>query len=102
MLKQINPTHTQAWKNLAQDKANFKGKHLRNLFINDPLRFKELSIKEDNLLLDFSKNLIDKTTLKHLKELFEECDVFDGIEFRIKKFGIRIVEWSAMTPHLLT
>lgn len=80
MLKQVNPSNTKAWKNLAQDKANFEGKHLRNLFINDPLRFKEFSIKQGDLLLDFSKNLVDKTTLKHLKELFEECDVFEGVQ----------------------
>lgn len=48
-------------------------------FREDSQRFEKLSIQTPRLLADFSKNLIDETTLKLLKELFESTDVRGAI-----------------------
>jgi len=57
MLPKINPTQTKAWKGLNEYFAE-KNFDLRELFAETPNRFEEFSIKRENFLFDFSKNLI--------------------------------------------
>ena len=77
MLPKINPTQTQAWKNL-QDHFAQNDFDLRSLFQNNPERFNQFSVRED-YLFDFSKNLIDQKTFDLLQSLAEECDVRGAI-----------------------
>ncbi|MBL7740209.1 MAG: glucose-6-phosphate isomerase [Chitinophagaceae bacterium] len=79
MLPKINPTSTQAWQQLQQHYGAIKSKHLRELFVNDPERFKKFSRLSGDILFDYSKNLITEETLLLLLQLAEECKVKDAI-----------------------
>lgn len=80
MLKSINPTHTAAWKALA---ANFKDAEkltISALFAQDPHRFAAYSLRfGDDILLDYSKNLIDENIRTNLLALAKETKLQDAI-----------------------
>ncbi len=81
MLKDINPTKTAAWQALSEHFAQTKGRTIQELFAADPERFKKFSLSlGDDLLVDFSKNIIDEKTLSLLLDLARECDVPADIE----------------------
>ena len=75
MLPKINPTTTNAWKHLHQHHASIKQQHLRELFRTDPERFRKYSLHLEQILFDYSKNIISDTTLKLLLQLAEECQL---------------------------
>ena len=79
MLPKINPTQTAAWKNLYEHfgQNDFE---LRTLFQYNPERFNQFSVKREDYLFDYSKNLIDQKTFDLLQNLAEECDVKSAIE----------------------
>ena len=79
MLPKINPTHTEAWKNLQEHFAT-NDFEMRSLFEYNPERFSQFSIKRENYLFDFSKNLIDEKTLELLLNLAEECKLDEAIK----------------------
>lgn len=79
MLPKINPTHTTAWKNLHEHFAQ-NDFDLRTLFQYNPERFQQFSVKREDYLFDFSKNLIDQKTFNLLQSLAEECDLKSAIE----------------------
>ena len=79
MLPKINPTHTQAWKALNNHFAQ-NDFELRTLFQYNPERFNQFSVKRENYLFDFSKNLIDEKTFELLQDLAKECDLKSAIE----------------------
>jgi len=73
MLKNINPTKTQAWLKLEEHYNKTASKfQLRELFENDPDRYNSFSTKFGSILIDYSKNLITKETLSLLLELARE------------------------------
>ena len=74
MLPKINPTQTNTWKNLSDHFAH-NDFELRTLFQYNPDRFNQFSVKREDYLFDYSKNLIDQKTFDLLQSLAEECDV---------------------------
>lgn len=78
MLPKINPEQTKAWGELYAhfEKNDFD---LRTLFQYNPNRFDEFSIKRENFLFDYSKNLIDGRTRELLINLAEECQLKEAI-----------------------
>lgn len=78
MLPKINPEQTKAWGELYAhfEKNDFD---LRTLFQYNPNRFDEFSIKRENFLFDYSKNLIDGRTKELLINLAEECQLKEAI-----------------------
>lgn len=82
MLPHINPTTTAAWKKLEEYYFGFEGTHMKELFVNDADRFKNYSLKFEDILVDFSKNIVDDTVRSLLVELAEEC----GLKESIKSF----------------
>ncbi len=81
MLKDVNPTKTAAWKALSEHFAATKGRTIKELFAADPDRFAKFSLRlNDDLLLDYSKNIIDAKTMELLFALARECDVPGDIE----------------------
>lgn len=80
MLAKINPTSTQAWQDLKYHFAGMKNVHMRELFKNDPDRFKKYSLCLDELVFDYSKNIITDKTIELLLQLAEECKLKDSIE----------------------
>lgn len=79
MLPKINPTHTNAWKNLTKHFAETDF-DLRTLFRDNPERFIDFSVQRENYLFDYSKNLISKETFDFLQDLAEECDLKSAIK----------------------
>ncbi|MGK0389836.1 MAG: glucose-6-phosphate isomerase [Maribacter sp.] len=80
MLKKINPTRTLAWKKLKSHFKEMKSTEMKNLFSDNENRFNDFSLKTDEILLDYSKNIITQETIDLLLELAEECQLKDAIE----------------------
>ncbi|AXH83307.1 TPA: glucose-6-phosphate isomerase [Haemophilus influenzae] len=73
-MKNINPTHTQAWKALEAHKAELSNTTIQDLFKQEKNRFDDYSLTFNNqILVDFSKNNINQTTLSLLRQLTQEC-----------------------------
>ncbi|GAL13814.1 glucose-6-phosphate isomerase [Vibrio astriarenae] len=67
MLKNINPTQTQAWNALTAHFEAAQDMDLKALFAEDSARFDKFSTRfGSDFLVDYSKNLINEETLKHL------------------------------------
>lgn len=80
MLPAINPTTTEAWKQLYLHAAEMKKASMKELFRNDPERFKKFSMCLDEMLFDYSKNIITEKTIDLLLQLADECKVKDSIK----------------------
>ncbi len=80
-MKNINPTQTKAWKALEAHFAANKDRQLSELFAADPARFDKFSTTyKDNILVDYSKNLITDETLDLLIDLAHEVDLRSAID----------------------
>ena len=79
MFPNVNPTQTQAWKNLERHAADVGLLKMRDLFAGDPGRFGLFSLRFGDLLVDFSKNLITPQTLALLFDLARECGLEEAI-----------------------
>ena len=75
-----NPTKTKAWKALKKHHQHIGKVHLKELFAEDKSRFSKFSIQEDDLLLDYSKNRINKETLTLLRGFANEMKLKSGIK----------------------
>jgi len=64
-----------SWKKLQQLAQDKKSQHMNTLFAQDSERFEKFSIELPNMLLDYSKNLIDSETLDCLLALARETEV---------------------------
>lgn len=80
MLPKVNPSSTKAWRLLLQHSADMKNLHMRDLFKADPERFNKFSICLDELVFDYSKNIITDTTIHYLLQLAEECGLKQAID----------------------
>lgn len=75
-MNHINPRNTAAWQALQQHFNTMKNVHLRYLFAQHPQRFSLFSAQfDDQILVDYSKNLITTDTLTKLHDLATECDL---------------------------
>lgn len=79
MFPSIQPDQTQAWKKLEAHYGTMKGRHLRELFGEEPDRFSQFSLCLGEIVFDYSKNLITSQTLTLLEELANECGLSDAI-----------------------
>jgi glucose-6-phosphate isomerase len=80
MLPAINPTDTNAWRKLEIHFMMMQATHLRELFAEDPDRFSKFSLTLNNILLDYSKNLITEETIQLLTELAAETELAPAIQ----------------------
>jgi glucose-6-phosphate isomerase len=80
MLSKIDPTTTKSWKRLTDHFKQMKSVHMRDLFSEDPGRFDKFSLRFNDILVDYSKNIITEETKELLINLAEEVDLKDGIE----------------------
>ncbi|MFT3750259.1 MAG: glucose-6-phosphate isomerase [Agriterribacter sp.] len=76
----INPQHTQAWKNLSGYYNSIKDKKIKALFQENPSRFDQYSVLFDDILFDYSKNLVDDKGMTLLFSLAKECKLNEAIE----------------------
>lgn len=76
MFPKINPTTTSAWKELQQ---HTRLPHLRELF-RDNTRFNNYSIVHEDILFDYSKNIVTPKVFELLIKLARECQLPAAIE----------------------
>ncbi len=88
MLPTINPTETTAWNKLTMHFLEMQATHMRELFSEDSARFEKFNVQFEDILFDFSKNIITEETINILITLAAECQVQDGISGMFN--GIRI------------
>ena len=91
MLPKINPTSTQAWfllKKHYEDEMNRA--HMRKLFAADADRFQKFSVRFEDILFDYSKNIINDKTLHLLQQLATECKLTEAVHAMFA--GLRINE----------
>jgi len=79
MLKKINPTETQSWKNLTNHFKKMKSVHMKDLFASDPDRFEKYSIRFNGILVDYSKNIITEETRSLLLKLTDDVGLRDAL-----------------------
>ncbi len=80
MLLSIDPTETNAWTKLTAHFLSMQATHLRELFEEDANRFEKLQLKLDDILIDYSKNIITQGTIDLLIELANETELAKAIE----------------------
>lgn len=79
MLQNHNPIETSAWRRLEVQFLSMQATSLRDLFTDDPQRFSKMHLTFEDILVDYSKNLIIDETLQDLIALANEVELKDGI-----------------------
>jgi glucose-6-phosphate isomerase len=80
MFPKINPTTTAAWQALQQHHEEMKDVQMKNLFAADAERHNKFSVAGNDLVFDYSKNIITEKTLSLLIQLANECGLPAAIE----------------------
>src|SRR5690606_35798542 len=75
MFPSINPTDTTSWRNLEMLFLTMQATHMRELFEEDPERFKTFSAQFEDILVDYSKNLVNEEVMRLLFALAREIDL---------------------------
>ena len=76
----INPSTTASWHALQNHYSQMKTVHMKELFTADEERFNKFSLQLNDILFDYSKNIITADTLQLLVELANECKLGAAIE----------------------
>ena len=80
MFPHINPTQTTSWTALQAHYKLFEQVKMTDLFYNDPERFATFSLQWEDILFDYSKNIITENTMEVLLELAEDCQLKEAME----------------------
>ena len=73
MLPTHNPTETAAWRRLEVQFLSMQATTMRELFEEDPQRYSKMHLMFEDILVDYSKNLVIEETLKDLVALAEDA-----------------------------
>lgn len=95
-LHNINPTSTIAWKRLVKHKKNLKDVHIASLFDTDPYRFEKYSLLFEDMLVDYSKNLVTDETMRLLFQLANNCKLRPAIRSMFDGEKINVTENRAV------
>jgi glucose-6-phosphate isomerase len=80
MFPKVNPTKTASWKKLQEHYKEMKNVQIKELFEEDPARFKKYCYSLPEIICDFSKNIVSDTTRQLLLDLAYECDLQKAIK----------------------
>jgi glucose-6-phosphate isomerase len=75
----MNPLQTKTWKELEEHYAIIKNIHMKDMFSENPERFSDFSLRFKDILVDYSKNIINEDTMKLLIQLADEMNVKDAV-----------------------
>src|SRR5688572_10621787 len=89
-------TDRPAWKALSAHYNEIKGRHLRQLFAEDPQRGERLTAEAAGIFLDYSKHRVTDETLRLLVRLAEECGVRDRTAAMFRGEKINVTENRAV------
>jgi len=81
-----------SWSALEGHFAELRGRHLRELFADDPGRGERLVAEGAGLFLDYSKNRVTDDTLRLLRQLAEECGMPERREAMFRGERINVSE----------
>ena len=73
-------TQSPAWRALDAHQKALAGRHMRDLFKEDPQRFEKFSVAFEDVFLDYSKNRVTDETLKLLLDLARQADLRGWID----------------------
>lgn len=71
----MSVTQTPAWKALEEHRKTLQNAQIKDLFASDPERFNKFHATFNDILLDYSKNIITDETFSLLLKLAEQADV---------------------------
>ncbi|UXX78123.1 glucose-6-phosphate isomerase [Reichenbachiella carrageenanivorans] len=80
MFPKVNPAETKSWEALENHYEDISKEPIIDMFDKDPERFSKFSIKWNEFLLDYSKNIITDKTKSLLMQLAKECQLKEAIE----------------------
>ncbi|HUX84685.1 MAG TPA: glucose-6-phosphate isomerase [Chitinophagaceae bacterium] len=80
MFPKISPRNTGSWKKLEDHQERMKRASIRDLFTQDTGRFEKFSLRFEDILFDFSKNLVGDDTMGLLQGLAVECRLPEAIQ----------------------
>ncbi len=97
MFPKVNPTKTKSWKELEKHfDDEMCNTQMKDLFKKDENRFAKYSIQQQDILFDYSKNIINDKTLELLIQLAEECKLKDAITAQFNGEKINETEHRAV------
>lgn len=96
MLPQHNPTTTASWQKLEQIFLVMQATHMREMFQEDPDRFSKFHLTFEDILVDYSKNIINDEVMKSLFTLAGEIELKDAIEAMFRGGKINRTEHRAV------
>ncbi len=96
MTKSIPLSERPAWKALQAHYQQIQGKHLKQLFADDPARGERFTVETGGIFLDYSKNRITDEKLKLLIQLAEESGLRARIDAMFRGEKINITENRAV------
>lgn len=96
MLKNINPTKTNAWKKLTEHFQEAKNLELKELFAADENRNSDFEVSLGDLKLNYAKNRVDKKTMSLLVDLAKEAELEDAIQQYFEGETINATEGRAV------
>lgn len=79
-LHKINPKETVSWKKLTAEYSVMHTESIQAMFEKNQDRFKTFHRRFEDILVDFSKNIIDENVFDLLVQLAEDCHLKEGIE----------------------
>jgi len=68
-------TQSITWKALDEHFKEIKQSHMRDMFAEEPQRFDKFSLKLNDILFDYSKNIINSQTMEQLYQLADDCEI---------------------------
>src|ERR1700749_3105668 len=81
MFPNISLTQTRTWQQLQYHYNDvIKTTQMKDLFESEKNRFDNFSLQFDDILFDYSKNIITGETLGLLQQLADECKVKEAME----------------------
>ncbi|SOE23335.1 glucose-6-phosphate isomerase [Spirosomataceae bacterium TFI 002] len=96
MLPNVSFDQTTAFRKLKSHQKTISKKTIKELFAEDPKRFKKFSIQFQDILVDYSKNRINGRTMKALVQLAEECGLPAAIDAMYAGEEINVTEGRAV------
>ncbi len=96
MLPHNNPSTAPSWMKLKAHSNSFGNQSIKDLFSKNANRFTEFSIRQEDILFDYSKNSITTETLQLLTQLAEECGLNEAIKTLFNGEKINVTENRAV------
>lgn len=96
MFPSINPTETIAWNQLTAHAQEMQSVRMDELFSRDSERFRRFSIVHNDILFDYSKNIINKDTVDLLLALARQTSLDKGIQAMFSGEKINLTEGRAV------